>query len=134
MILDGLIWLALSQKIGMHRVRDLTIVNSHGCSAQGLCDCLASVDSSPTGMSAGCEKRIGTYCIKGEQCAQVGRKGEFKSHPMSLPRLQWAIHAAGEGLVVNEEHFSIHPSGVCAFYRFLRRRLPTIPFTPRGHL
>ena len=62
-------FVALSDVIGVHRVRDLTIVNGHGCSAESLCDGLASVDASPTGVSAGGEERIGTHCIKGEQCA-----------------------------------------------------------------
>jgi hypothetical protein len=94
----------------MHRVGYLTIINGQGSSAEGLCDCLASVDASPTGVSAGGEECIGTYCVKSEQRAKVGCKGEFEGHPMSLPRLGWANHAAGEGLVGNEEVFSIHPS------------------------
>ena len=62
-------FVALSDVIGVHRVRHLSIVHRQGGSTEGLCDGLASVDASPTGVSAGGEERIGTHCIKGEQCA-----------------------------------------------------------------
>jgi len=60
---------------------------------------LSSVNASPTSVRTWGEERIGAHRVKREQCAKVGREGEFESHRMSLPRLCNVVHPLGDSVI-----------------------------------